>query len=83
MGKLLDSLNHQLKIDEYKKDAEDCLVIYNYLKNTSDGHIWDSQWNPLVETSFIGVYPNSKRISKPSYLGKLVIKDIALNIDSD
>ena len=67
MGKLLDSLNRQLKSD-YKEDAENCIKIYNYLKEKTD-HIWESDWNPLVNTSFIGDYPNSKRISKPSNIG--------------
>ena len=75
MGKLLKSLEYQLKT-EYKEDAEKCLTIYNYLKGREDGHIWESSWNPLVSTSFIGIYPNSRRISKPTHLGNLVIKDI-------
>ena len=75
MGKLLKSLEYQLKT-EHKDDAEKCLIIYNYLKDRHDGHIWDSDWTPLVNTSWIGSYPNNKRISKPTYLGKLIIKDI-------
>jgi hypothetical protein len=76
MGKLFNELQHQLKLEEYKKDAEDCIKIYNKLKEQQDGHLWESTWNPLVSTSFIGKYPNSKRISKPTYLGRLVLADI-------
>ena len=79
MGKLYNSLQAQLKLEEYKQDAEDCLKIYDKLKEMYNGHIWESNWNPLVETGFIGTYPNSKRISKLTYLGKLMLKDIENN----
>lgn len=77
MGKLYNSLKVQLKIEEYRQDAEDCLKIYDKLKEMNDGHVWESNWTPLVSTSFIGLYPNSKRISKLTYLGKLMLKDIS------
>ena len=32
MGKLYDRLQKQLKSEEFKKDAEDCLTIYEKLK---------------------------------------------------
>jgi hypothetical protein len=74
MGKLLDSLNRQLKSD-YKEDAENCIKIYNHLKEKTD-HIWESDWNPLVNTSFIGDYPNSKRISKPTNIGNVFLNGL-------
>lgn len=37
MGKLLNDLNRQLN-SEYKKEAEDCLLIYNTLIETT-GHV--------------------------------------------
>ena len=79
MGKLFNSLQAQLKIEEYKQDAEDCLKIYDKLIEMYDGHIWESNWYPLVDNSFIGQYPNCKRISKLTYLGKLMLKDITIN----
>lgn len=74
MGKLLNSLNYQLKT-EHEKDAQECLEIYNYLKETT-GNVWESQWNNLVNTSFIGTYPNSKRISKLNSIGKIFLKGL-------
>lgn len=49
MGALTDRLNKQLET-EYKKDAEDCIKIYNILKEMYNGSVWESQWNPLVDT---------------------------------
>lgn len=74
MGKLYDSLNRQLKGD-YKKNAENCIKIYNHLKEKT-GHIWESDWNLLVNTSFIGDYPNSKRISKPTNIGNVFLNGL-------
>lgn len=68
MGKLLDRLNKQLET-EYKKDAEDCLKIYNYLKG-STGHVWESTWRPLVYVTF----PNGKKTFKPTSIGYLLLK---------
>ena len=76
MGKLYDSLQRQLKREEYKKDAEDCLKIYEKLKEISDGRVWESQWQPLTSVTFIGVYPNSIRIFKPSQMGRIFLKGI-------
>lgn len=44
MGKLYDNLQEQLKT-EYKKEAEDCIKIYNKLKEISGGSVWSSDWN--------------------------------------
>lgn len=73
MGKLKDRLDKQLKT-ENKKDAEDCLKIYEYLKE-SMGHVWESNWNPLVSVRFEGTYPY-KRIYKPTSLGYIVINGL-------
>lgn len=73
MGKLLDSLNRQLKTD-HKKDAEDCIKIYDKLKEQSNGHVWSSEWNVLTNASFEGVYPNYRRIYKPSNIGYAFLK---------
>lgn len=68
MGNLYKSLQNQLKIEKYKKDAEHCIEIYNKILLLT-GHVWSSEWNVLVDTHFEGSYPNSKRISKPSSIG--------------
>lgn len=73
MGKLLDRLNKQLET-EYAKDAEDCLEIYNYLKNNTGG-VWESDWRPLVNTVFKG-FPSDERRFKPTALGYIFIKGL-------
>ncbi len=50
MGKLYDRLQKQLKIEEYKQDAEDCLKIYEKLKEMNNGSVWNLQWQQLVDT---------------------------------
>lgn len=75
MGKLLDNLNKQLKT-EYKQDAENCLKIYNKLRELHNGHVWESNWNPLVNVKFIGDYPNYKRQFKPTDIGYIFLKGL-------
>lgn len=74
MGKLLDRLNKQLKT-EYKQDAEDCLKIYNYFIEKT-GHVWESDWNPLVNVEFIGSYPAYERRFKPTVIGYIFLKGL-------
>lgn len=76
MGKLYDRLQKQLKSEEYKKDAEDCLKIYEKIKEMNNGKIWESSWNPLTTVKFVGTYPNSERIYKPSQEGYVFLKGI-------
>jgi hypothetical protein len=71
MGKLMDRLQMQLKT-EHKQDAENCLQIYNHLKNTT-GSVWESQWNPLVETIFEGF---NKGIFKLSPIGIVFLQGL-------
>lgn len=76
MGKLYDRLQKQLKT-EHKKDAEDCLEIYNHLKETT-GSVWESQWKPLVTVEFIGNYPYRRRYYLTS-IGKIYLKGLTVN----
>lgn len=76
MGKLYNNLQKQLKIEEYKKDAEDCLKIYKKLEEMSGGHVWESEWLILVKTTFTGLQPCAKRIYKPSEIGYVFLKGI-------
>lgn len=76
MGKLYDRLQKQLKSKEYKNDAEDCLKIYEKLKEMNNGKVWESSWNPLTIVKFVGTYPNSERIYKPSQEGYVFLKGI-------
>lgn len=74
MGKLLDRLNKQLKTD-YKKDAENCLKIYNKLKEMDKGYVWSSKWNFLTDTIFKG-FPSDERRFKPNEIGYIFLKGI-------
>jgi hypothetical protein len=73
MGKLYDRLQKQL-LTEHKQDAEDCIKIYNHLKETQ-GHVWESQWKLLVTTVFKG-FPSDKRRYRPTSMGDIVLKSI-------
>ena len=67
-------LKKQLKEPENKKDAEECIKIYNWLKNNDkDNCVWSSNWHPLVNTSFEGW--STKRY-KLNSIGKAVLKGI-------
>jgi hypothetical protein len=74
MSKLYDRLQKQLKT-EYKQDAKDCLLIYNKLKEMYNGHVWSSNWTPLVNTIFEG-FPSDKRRFTPSAIGKIFLKGL-------
>jgi len=76
MGKLYDRLQKQLKSEEYKKDAEYCLKIYEKLKEMNNGKVWESSWNLLTTVKFVGTYPNSVRIYKPSQEGYVFLKGV-------
>lgn len=73
MSKLLTRLEKQLTT-EYKEDAENCLRIYNYLKETTGG-VWESNWNPLVNTIFKG-FPSDERRFKPTNIGYIFLKGL-------
>lgn len=77
MGKLHDRLQKQLKLEEYKKDAEDCLKIYEKLKEMNNGSVWSSQWNPLTTIAgFSGDKFPKTMMYKPSELGYVFLKGI-------
>lgn len=76
MGKLFDRLQKQLNT-EYKEDAEDCIKIYNKLKEMT-GSIWTSQWQPLVNTTFKG-FPSDERRFKPTSIGYIFLKGLETN----
>lgn len=77
MSKLYDALQDQLKT-AHKKEAEDCIKIYNALKAISrkkygEEHVWASDWNVLTTTMLVGNFPNVKKIYKPSHVGKVFL----------
>lgn len=73
MGKLFDRLQKQLET-EYKQDAEECIKIYNKLKEMT-GNVWSSQWQPLVDTIFKG-FPSDERRFKPTNVGYIFLKGL-------
>jgi hypothetical protein len=73
MGKLLERLTKQLTTDK-KQEAEDCIQLYNYLKETTGG-VWESKWSHLTDVTFEG-FPSDKRWYKPSAIGYLVIQSL-------
>lgn len=77
MGKLMERLQKQLKT-EHNKEAEDCIVLYNYLKEKNNGHVWSTQWSCLVNTTFKG-FPSDERWYKPNDIGYLVLKGLNIN----
>jgi hypothetical protein len=74
MGKLMNHLEKQLKESEHRKDAEECIEIYHWIKSTDpEGRVWSSRWSPLVNVSFEGW--NTKRYSL-NITGKCLLKGI-------
>lgn len=83
MSKLYDALQAQLET-EYKKEAEDCIKIYNALKAISreecgEEHVWSSDWNALTTTILDGSYPNVRKMYKPSHVGKIFLLGVRLS----
>ena len=75
MGKLMKRLEKQLTMPEHKQNAEECIEIYNWIKNTDkDGCVWSSRWSPLVNVKWLGSYPNSTAIHSLNITGKTLLK---------
>lgn len=74
MIRVYNNLQEQLKTEEYRKDAEDCIKIYNKLKEIGEGKVWISCWNaltmPILDKSLpvLGYQPNS--------VGEIFLKEI-------
>ena len=76
MGKLMNRLQKQLENPEHKKDAEDCIKIYNWIKETDkEGMVWSSRWTLLVDVTFKG-FPSKERTFKPNITGYTLLKGI-------
>lgn len=74
----MNYLQKQLKSEDakIKKDAEDCIKIYEKLKEMNNGSVWDTQWREMTKVSFVGNYPNTDKIYKPSEMGFVFLKGI-------
>jgi len=78
MSKLINRLQNQLKNTEYKKDAEDCIEIYNWIKDTDpEDKVWKSRWTPLVDVKFKG-FPSDERTYKPSITGYKILDSMKI-----
>lgn len=77
MGKVYDELQIQIKKGEFKKEGEDCLIMYNKLIEI--GSASGSIWGILTDVNFIGNYPNCERTYKPSVIGRIFLKGIEQN----
>lgn len=80
MSKLYDALQAQLET-KYKKEAKDCIKIYNALKAISrekygEEHVWSSDWNVLTTTILVGDFPNMRKMYKPSHVGEIFLKGV-------
>lgn len=77
MGKLMNYLQKQLKSEDakLKKDAEDCIKIYEKLKEMNNGSVWSSQWQQLATPKFKG-FPSDDRTYSPTTMGYVFLKGI-------
>lgn len=76
MGKLYDKLQKQLGT-EFKKDAEDCLKIYEKLKEINNGSVWELDWRQLTTIGgWIGEKHPKTMAYKPTKLGYELLKGI-------
>lgn len=77
MGKIYDRLQEQLKLEEHRKNAEDCIEIYNKLKEMNDGSVWSSDWQVLTTIGgWIGERPHAQMAYKPSKVGYVFLNGI-------
>jgi len=71
MKKLIGELQEQLKT-EYKKDAEDCLLVCDALKDTLSGNVKNESWDKFITTISKKSSTNDKRY-KPTIMGYTVL----------
>ena len=75
MSKILKALKYQLKT-EFKDGVKNVRIIYDYLSEKHQGHIWESNQNPLVKTNFVGTFPYSKKVYSLTDIGKMVLNQL-------
>jgi hypothetical protein len=73
----MNFLQKQLET-EYKQDAEDCIEIYNKLKEMDNGSVCSSKWSPLVHTIYKG-FPSDNRRFQPTAIGRIFLKGLRNN----
>ena len=77
MGKLMNYLQKQLKSEDakLKKDAEDCIKIYEKLQEMNNGSVLSSQWQQLATPKFKG-FPSDDRTYSPTAIGYVFLNGI-------
>lgn len=75
MGNIERKLHEQAQMEEFAQDAEDCLKIYNALKDY-DGHVWDSQWRVLTKMGCKKVSSEYVFYYLPSYVGRIFLNGL-------
>ena len=77
MGKTMNYLQQQLKDPDTKKDAEDCIRIYEKILEMNDGHVWASAFVTLCRVvGYVGQSPNSRTVYKPTPIGYIFLKGL-------
>lgn len=72
-----DRFQKQLQVEEHREDAEDCIKIYNKLKEMNDGSVWSSDWQVLTTIGgWIGERPHAQMAYKPSKVGYVFLNGI-------
>lgn len=77
MSGIYNDLQNQLN-SKYKKEAENCIKIYNKLKEISGGSVWSSDWNVLTTIAGFTPAPGdivpTRMALKPSAVGEVFLK---------
>ena len=76
MGRTMNYLQKQLEDPATKKDAEDCIKIYEKIKEMT-GHVWASDFNHLCRVvGYVGQCPNARIVYKPTSIGYIFLKGL-------
>lgn len=67
--RVIDRLHKQLATGKHTKNTQDCIDIYNWIKETHDGYVMESIWRVLVQSQSYYKY-------KPTIVGKQLLKSI-------
>lgn len=76
MGRTMNFLQKQLEDPDTKKDAEDCIRIYEKIKEMN-GNVWAGDFHRLCKVvGHVGRYPNSRTVYKPTPIGYIFLKGL-------
>lgn len=78
MTKIMSMLQEQHEIPEYRKETEDCIKIYNWIKEI-DSKSYRSKFSIFIETKLIGEFPKIKILYIPNKIGQTLLKGIELD----